>query len=67
MIGIVSTMCGVFLGPLAVEYIITSHQIKELEKEEKRLRKMERLGISDDNLRMPARNSKGESLEITEL
>lgn len=67
MAGIVSAMCGVFLGPMAVVYIITCRQIKELEQEEKRLRKMERLGFSDDNLKMPTKSWKGERLEVTNL
>lgn len=52
MIGLISAMCGIFLGPLAVAYIITDRQIREFEKEEKRLRKMEKYGISEEDLTM---------------
>lgn len=52
MIEIISAMCAVFLGPLAVVSIITDIQIKRLEKEERKLNKMEKYGLSEEDLTM---------------
>lgn len=48
-------MCAVFLGPLAVVSIITDIQIKRLEKEDRKLAKMEQYGLSESDLTMNVR------------
>lgn len=52
MTGLIVAMYVVFLGPMAVEYVITSRQIRDLEKEERKLKKMEMYGISEEDLTM---------------
>lgn len=59
MIWTMAAVTGVFLGPFTVAYIWNAIQIHRLEKEERKLRKIEELEkkygitISEDSLKMP--------------
>lgn len=59
MIWTMALVSGAFLGPFTVAFILNTIEIHRLEKEERKLRKIEELEqkygitISEDSLKMP--------------
>lgn len=55
MVEIISIMCGIILVPLGIADFIVTHQLKKLEKIDRKLQLMEKYDLSDEDLTMDVR------------